>query len=379
MKRAAFLLLILMASAAGTAAAREPKVSSPTVRGLHFEGNTAFKDAELAKAARLVPKKPLEEDAQLIAELVKSHYQRNGYLDAQAEAWVSSTTEHADIRVRVSEGPLYRFGDTKVTGLTKLPPRVGELSRAYKPGDPYVRSKLFDTQANLYGTGLFEDVTISASTTSARTADVRVDVREKPLKWIKGGVGYGSEERERLSLILLHQNLFHRAFNAQLSGTWSAIWRENRLDFTNPYFWDTRTELRTTALWRREDRDGYKFERIRGELNFGRKLSRFVSGSAGLRWDHNIIYDVVPGIAVTTPDFPDARSVVLGVNRETANDFFFPTMGSRTRLSLERFGGFLGGLLDVNRATLESDLYRPVGGPLVGALALRTAVEQPFD
>ncbi len=374
-------LLFMLAALSFSCAFAEPAVpeSTSTVRSLDVAGNTAFSAAELLQTTGLQKGTTFQAGDEIVAAgLVRSYYQRSGYLEAKSSGTATSTDTGWTVRVDVQEGPLYRFGDTHYEGLDKLPARVPRFEQRYKKGDPYVRSKLFETQTGLYGTGFYEDVSISASTNTQKTADVYVRFREKPYKWLKGGVGWGSEERQRVTLLLEHDNLFRRAYHGQIAGTWSAIWREYSAEFVNPYFFSTRTEFRNSALWRQETRKGYVFERTRGETGFGRQLTPRIKGSITARIDRNIVYDLDPNIAATTPALTDSRALALGFNRDTANDFFFPTRGARTQLSLERFGSFLGGQLDLHRVSVQSFHYHPLGGPFIGALALRGGVISPY-
>lgn len=381
MKRVPVLSLLLFLGGLMAAAAAPPSTApaGAAIASLSVTGNRAFKDADLIRETGLKVGQPYEDETELVgARFIRAFYERNGYLGAD----VTTSTEPAPgavaVHFTVTEGPLYRFGQTRVEGLRSLPDRVIRAVTPYKPGDPYVRSKLFDMQSSLYGRGLFDSVAITASTTSAHVADVVVHVKERQLKWIKGGVGWGSEERERLSLILLHDNLFHRAYHAEVSSLLSAIWKEDALNFVNPYFFDTRTEARALLSWRQEYRTGYTFERTRGETSLGRDLTRHVKGNIALRLDRNIVYEVSPDVAATTPQVSDARSVAVAFNRDTSNDFFFPSRGTRSAVSFERFGDGLGGLINMHRVTLDSNAYRSVGREVVLASALRWGYSQPY-
>src|SRR5262249_46477825 len=66
-------------------------------------------------------------------------------------------------------------------------------------------------------------------------------------------------------------------------------------------------------------------------------------------------------------------------NRDTADDPFFPRRGARTRLLLERDGGFLGGDIDMDKAVLETTLYRTLWGPLTAALTARAGALATFN
>ena len=371
--------LLFLAALALAAAARADLPAGAAIGALTVAGNHAFKDADLIRESALKTGDVYAPEAELVgARLVRSYYQRHGYLEADVSVSSEPAPGTLNIRFNVTEGPLYHFGEIKIEGLDALPRRIITLTSTFKPGDPYVRTKLFDMQSKLYGRGLFESVEIRATTTTTKTADVVVRVKERQLKWIKGGVGWGSEEHERLSLTLIHENLFHRAYHGEFTSTLSAIWREDRLDFINPFFFETHTEQRTSLSWRREIQPGYELERTRGETGLGRDLTRHTKGNVALRIDRNHVANVSPDVAATTPQVTDGRSVALGLNRDTSDDYFFPSKGTRDVLSYERFGDFLGGSIDMNRVVFDSTHYFPVYRKVVLATAFRSGYSQPY-
>jgi outer membrane protein insertion porin family len=226
---------------------------------------------------------------------------------------------------------------------------------------------------------MFNDLDIQVSTTPSHVANVAITLKEKPTKWIKGGVGWGSEEKERVSLTLTHENLFHRAYQLNLTTTFSRIWTEYRADFLNRYLWGSKTELRGESSWRREDWVGYDTEQTQATAGLGRLLFPSIRGSLSYRFRRTGVFNRDPSIALTTPDQSDSRSVIAAVNRDTANDFFSPSKGARTNLTLERSGGFLGGANNFNRAIFESKHYVKIRSGLVGAVAFRSAAVKAFS
>lgn len=320
--------------------------------------------------------KPLSEE--VAAQMITSRYNRQGYLDAKVETDVREAAGTVHVRFDIQEGPLYRFGETEFRGLTSVPEKIARYELTYRPGDPYIRTKLFETQTQLYGTGLYEDLNITASTSDAKTADVKITLKERPLKWIKGGVGWGSEERERFTLALTNDNFLFRAYRLELTGTISHIWLDYKAEFVNRYLFGTRTEERAQASWRHEKRDGYDLERTRIQNNVGRRIAPFTRGSVNSRMDRTVVFNTNPQIAAVTPGRSDTRALGLGLNRDKTDDLFMPRRGTRANLILERGGGFLGGVIHFNKAMLDARGYHPVGGPVVGALAVRTGVVEEY-
>lgn len=363
-----------------TAAAKTPPQEGDVVKTIQIQGTS---DALKEKILKALPFRPgaaaTPQKRELAEKIALSLLKNNGFLEAGASGtWQNSDGEGLFV-IRIKEGPIYRFGKTHVQGLRSLPHRIIDIERAYEEGEPYSSSALLETQTRLYMTGLVENIRIKTSTHTARTADVSIQLDQKNLKWIKGGVGWGSEEKQRVTLILNHKNVWRRAHEVELMGMLSSIWQEYKLTYVDPYFFNTRTESRTSVSWRAEDWEGYQLERISGVTGLGRELKQDVRGNLSYQIKRTLTFDVDPEILSIAPESSDSRSVALTLNRNKTNDPFFPTRGTNTELRLERTGGFLGGTIDFNRAAFNLRGYRTIAGPFTGAMALRSGVVREFS
>jgi outer membrane protein assembly complex protein YaeT len=373
------LTLLFPLLLAASRAAETPPKDEEILKILRIQGNEGTSEEELLKILPFHIGDPVTRQKRDLAEkMLLSLLRSNGYLEATVKTSWWNENDEGLFLASIDEGPLYRFGETQVVGLETLPARVVAVERTYEEGDPYSGNELLQTQTRLYLTSLFEDVRIQASTAAAKTADVTIRLNQKELKWIKGGVGWGSEEKERLTLILNHKNLWRRAHGVELLGTVSRIWREYKADYINPYFFDTRTEHRTSFSWRSEDREGYDLERTLGSTGLGRELAQGVRGNVSYQVKRTLLFHVDPEIAAISPERSDSRSVIVALNRNKTNDPFFPTQGTNTELKLERAGGSLGGNIDFNKAALTLRGYRHLLGSLTGAFAVRGGVVREF-
>jgi outer membrane protein assembly complex protein YaeT len=297
-----------------------------------------------------------------------------GLMEASVRADLQADKTGNTLHLFIESGPPSYFGETRIEGLEKIPLFVVEREREYQAGDPYDRRKLLQTRSRLFLTGLFEEIRVDVSTTPARTVDVLIAVKERPLKKIKGGFGWGSEENQRVMVILTHDNMFRRAYKAEATARWTGLGLETRLDLVSRYFLKTRTQLRTSAGWRRENREGYDFERIAADATFGRALLPRLTASLGPMFNRTTTFRVNPQIAAVTPDLSDSRSLVAGLVWEGTDDPFFPSKGLRSEIRWERAGQKLGGTIHFNKAFLGAKIYQPLGKGWVAALAGRGGV-----
>lgn len=363
------------------------QASTPTIKSIWFMENAAFTDAELTKElpADFRPGRPFTEEGSAAArETIVTFYRNRGYADAAASTSTARSGEEVKWTLSIQEGPLYRFsGKVSVLGLQKLPEAVVRRELKFKEGDPYSPPRLFETQSRLYRTGHFDDVRIVTSTSPRSNAaapyraDVEIRVAERPMKWLKAGVGWGSEERQRLSLVLTHNNLWRTARKLELSSSVSAIWLEHAAEYVDSYFLGTRTLQSARASWRREDRQGYDTELVQGIVGLERELWRRVFVSAHYRLQRTSVFNTDPEIALITPGESMTASIETALKRDTANDLFYPTGGTRAGLTLERSGGFVGGQIHFLKAEADASLYRRVWKSLIFAATGRSGAARP--
>lgn len=379
MSRSGFLACAFLALAASGAPASEGGASSATLVSVAIEGSESADLDDLREALG-----PWKEDAPWSEEgserahaALRTFYRNRGFLEVavstRAEVFASSSSWAA----AVTEGPRFRFGVTRVSGLDRVRERVVRLERAYGEGEFFSPQKLFDTQRRLYDSRLFEDVSIRTSTTAARTVEVAIEVRERRAKWIKTGVGYGSDERQRANLTLTHRNLLGRGYLAETAADLSAIWLEFRGEFVNRRLFATETEARLRGSWRREDRAGYDIEQSQGRVSLSRDLGFDLQAAAHYRVSRTVAFHVDPDILETTPDETVSGTVGLGLERDTADDIFFPSRGTRSALLLERTGGFFGGNVHFLRAALDGSLYHRLWRSLLAAGRVRAGALKP--
>lgn len=375
LKRTLFFcaLLVSVPSALNAADAQPVKAAERAivVSTVVFSGNAVIASTELVTAIELQPGNAwTAEKEKLDKEILTSLYHNRGYSDAEADVSSLLDGTSAYVTVKIKEGKVYSFGATTITGLSALKERAVKKELEYKKGDPYSYEKLLKAQSRLYGTNWFEELrTAISSSPVSRTIDVSITTREKPMLWLKSGIGYGSEEKERFSLGLTHNNFLRKGYQAQVTGTVSRIWLEYHAEFLDRHFLFSRTELRNGITWRRERRKGYDLETLQNLLSLGRKLTQYLSVSVQYKLQRALIYQVDPLLSVETPSQTQTRAIALVVNRDSTNDFFYPTRGLRSQASLERSGGIWGGDLDYYKGTTSHTAYRELFWGLTGLVS----------
>lgn len=370
---------VIIAASMGLGYSLENPQSERTIGDIQFRGNQSIIEKDLISKLPFRVGDLLDEKYPTLAKVVVTSIYRNmGYLDVTVDVSTVAIGSAVSFSITIIEGDLYRYGETVVENLAPLPEKVVLIEQTFQTGDPYDRRQLFLTQSRLFSTGYFEDISIDASTTTQKTADIRMRFKHQPHKWIKGGVGWGSEEKQRLSLGFLNNNFLRRAYRTEISATLSKIWLEYKAEFVNPYFFETRTEQRTVASWRHEDREGYDLELFSAEASLGRELTENIRGTVGYRLKRTLAFNLDMDL-VTTPAESNSRTIALGLNRDTSDDPFSPSRGTRSNFIAEHTGGVLGGTLDFNKLAFQQTAYISVSKKSVFALSGRAGVIKEFS
>ncbi len=103
----------------------------------------------------------------------------------------------ADLRFEVVPGPLVRIGEVQVRGVERVDTNTVLRTISVHPGDLYREDLLYQSQRDLYSTGVFRSAVVSLGdsvppTGGDSTARVVVRVTEGPRHRIRFGGGYGT-------------------------------------------------------------------------------------------------------------------------------------------------------------------------------------------
>jgi outer membrane protein assembly factor BamA len=210
-------------------------------------------------------------------EMALNALKDNGYPYAKVTTGESEAgPKQVKLTFTAEPGKLAHFGPVQVQGNKTVSDRIIARQVTYKPGDLYRRSLIQDSQRRLYAMELFQFVNIEplnvervgaaapadqaagAAGTDGQTGqpargpeqsntpqpDINAQPDEVPTKItvaegnhqrVNFGVGYGTEEKERIDAEYHHLNFLGGARSAGAHVRYSALDRGIRLDFNQPY------------------------------------------------------------------------------------------------------------------------------------------------
>lgn len=146
----------------------------------------------------------------------------DGYPGAQvlhSEARIDPAKHSANLFVQVRTGPLHRYGDFQIDGLSRYAPDLIERYRgALQTGQPYRRSELLAMQQALQTSPYFDAVLIDVDNISDHPdpevqVPVRIQLHERPPHRLSFGIGASSNTGPRLQAQYNFPDLFGQAWD----------------------------------------------------------------------------------------------------------------------------------------------------------------------
>jgi outer membrane protein assembly complex protein YaeT len=225
------------------------------VADIRYEG---FDVLERRERGRLRRELPLLQGEPLDRQLAVASRERalNALRDAgYPYAEVALNEEEAGPRQTVvtltaTPGPIAYFGEIEIAGQSSVAEYVIRRQLTFEPGEKFTRTKMRESQRNLYRLELFEFVNIDSTEDRVQQPTripTRVTVAEGKHRKVNLGLGYGSEEHARARVRWDHVNFFGGARQAGFEGKWSSLDRGIRVDFTEPYWYSRHLSLRLDA------------------------------------------------------------------------------------------------------------------------------------
>lgn len=345
------------------------------VGAINWSDNEVFDDAAIAEKVTLQKGKVFSEgEYQRMMQDLQSLYYDSGHIYATIEPVRDVRGDVVNLTLRFREGDPARIRNIEVVDNTKTYDRVILRELGIFPGDVFSNSKVGRSQRDIFTLGFFEDVQVEPRPTGqAGDIDLIFKVKEKQTGQFSFGMAY-SAQTSITGFIQVAENNF-RGTGQIVGVAWQFGSRRRYVDlnFTEPWFRGTPTTVGADLF----DRYQYNFDdfyesRVRGfALRLGRRIPGSRFSRVGLRYElsatrlSNFSSEYVgyldgledqlgtadlPFERLDQVDWPRTKSAVtLSIGRNSTDNPFFPTSGSRSNYSVELSGGPLGADIDYQK------------------------------
>lgn len=296
-----------------------------------------------------------------------------GFADATVTGGgdVDLATETAEIHWVAHPGPRVRIGEIRIEGAKTVKSSVVRTELTFKPGDLYSDSALQQSQRQVSDLGLFRSVLILGLPSEDESRGpgkvirpIVVRLEERPLRSVRVGAGYGTEDKVRLQAGWRHRNMFGRADPLDVNVFWSSIKTELQVTLREPHLPDPRTSLLLDSRIRDDTLPAYEDLGFLNRVGVERPLRQGWSGSIGYDAEAIDVEKVTDPNATGLAN-PSGNYVLgyldFGVRRIATDSLVEPTRGTWLESGLETGSRYLGSQKSYVRWTFDARGFLPVG------------------
>ena len=275
---------------------------------------------------------------------LKSRAEGLGYLDAafsSHEIVVDPATLDASLDLVLATGGLYRFKEARVLGAPDYPGPFLQRYVAFKPGDPFTRTRLGLTQLQLAGSERFKEVVLTAEPQGDHQVALRIDLKQSPSRTVRTGVGFGTDTGPRFTVRYRDLDVFNRGHE------WvTSLYLSQRLQgLSSTYTVPLASGLRDTTTFQvnvqKEELADLVTRLLSLEVARNRALGPVALGTAFVRflqegYTAEGLYHrtrlVLPGVRYTRDELDDPRLPTHGLRLALEARGSDPSLGSDTRM-----------------------------------------------
>lgn len=328
---------------------------------IEIKGNTVFDTEKLKKMTGIKIGDFVLDNKLFIAKYeISTLYANKGYIYAEVDHAVLPITKYnVGVQFQIKEGKRVRFGKIILEGSKEVRRAIIMREITFKEGEIYSPNKLRESQARIYGTGLFKSVRFIpvGIENQKEIVDIKFVLKEIKPRWIAFGGGYAvSSFPLWINAIWGHENLWNNGQKVKLTlgGYFNPFDIENHhkenieLSHSEPYFLSTSFQVGIHGFYNRERgmiHDTLMYEITRRGID-GR-IGRFF----GKSWQSFLTYryEIAKGKGVLPDSGGVLNSILFDVSHDTRDDVFYPSKGRVFCISFEYAGGIIGGDYDFKK------------------------------
>lgn len=351
-------------------------MENPVLNSVEILGNQVYSTDKIEDMLT-VKKGEILNIRQLNTDLanIEASYRQDGYILAKLRD--ISIDESGNLTLTFNEGILEGY---VVKGNDKTKDYVITREMRIKPGEVFDAKKARRSMQRVYNLGFFEDVSVKIlpGKEDPNNIIMELTVIEKRTGSFGIGAGYSSEDG-LLGMVSIGDTNFRGTGDSVKAmyefGGDGGDDSGYSISYTKPWL----DEKETTGTFRIYDRkfeyddydnggdliETYDKKNQGYELNFGRPTDEYTMNHLGFKINNTEYRGHEDGLDRSTNtewldnNFGETRSIIASQVRDTRDNIFYPTEGTRTSLSVEYAG--LGGDFDYTKLTGSVQKYYKVG------------------
>ena len=294
----------------------------------------------------------------------------------ERRALIDRDADAMDLTLRLSTGPLVRFGEIAVSGLDEVQPDFVRQRLPWQPGQLITSERLTEGQRALRDTELFSTIRtrLGGTPDAAGRLPVSVIVNERKHRSFELGVRYGTDEGPGGNIAWEHRNFFGRGERVRTELDASQIATFLTGSFRKPDVWLRDLALVAGGELAFENPDAYESKSATARVGLERRFREGMTLTAGPAFRAEQVEEANSG----RQDNFGLVSLPVLFNWDRSDDRLDPTRGGRLSLENEPFVDTFGNDLVFNKSRLEYAHYVQVLDEPRVVLAGRSAIGMLF-
>lgn len=233
-------------------------------------------------------------------------------------------------------GPQAKFGDVIVSGAQDVDPDFIAGYRRWKPGEQYHPDQVRGTRRDLAQTNLFDSVIVKVAGPVKDNGEipVEIDVVERKMRSIGGGVDFSTAEGPGANAFWEHRNLFGAGERLRLGVDVSSLEQGLSGKFKKPQFLERRQSFVAETDAKNNDTDAYKGSTVDSFVGIERPLWENWTTTFGVTAEYSDL---------TGSDAPNDQFYLAGLRgvlrHDNTDNPLDPTKGNRFEINVSPYMG----------------------------------------
>ncbi|HEX5131139.1 MAG TPA: outer membrane protein assembly factor BamA [Candidatus Krumholzibacteria bacterium] len=346
------------------------------VGDIKWSGNELFADTTIAQLITLKKGRPLDDlELSQIQFNIANLYGDRGYIYATVTPVKKVRGDVMDLNFEIEQGNLAHVRQINITGNTKTWEGVIRRELVLQPGDVFSSNRLRRSLREVFNLGFFAGPPEPQVTQANNDGDIDLNlkVEEKSAGQFRVGAGFSQLNRVSGFIGVTEPNFLGRGYRVGVNWEFSQTRQDISLQFTQPWAFGTPTELSFQLYSANQEKVSAQFysdRRTGFSVRVGRPLPWLDYTSASVRYslEEVELTNFSPNYAgpLRLTQWPQTTSSVgVTLFRNSTDNPFHPTTGSRTTLNTRWTGATLGGDVNIQRYDLEVSWFQSLAWKFV--------------
>jgi len=301
---------------------------------------------------------------------ISSLYADKGYIYATVSPLKTINKDVIDLKFDITEGQPAHIREINIAGNSKTYEEVIRRQLVISPGDVFLRARLIRSLREVFNLGFFAGPpqVIPGRPNENGDIDITLRVEEKPAGQFRLGAGFSQLNRVSGFIGVQEPNFLGRGMRIGFDWEFSRFRQNINVSLTEPWFMGTPTEVSINVYNRQQNavRQQFFTDRRTGfGLRVGRPFPWFDYTTIFTRYtlERVDLSDFSPtyiGSLLLMP-WPQTTSAIgVTLMRNSTDNPFHPTTGTKTILNARWTGGVLGGSIDFQKYEVDFSWYEPL-------------------